>query len=98
MCTTIAERAETSGSAKGPSGWFTLDHVYVGYDHPVHAPLAHALSLDFVNEGIGPGARVAVELTREAARDLAERILRAVALAEEVEGDSSGTPAATDAL
>lgn len=75
MCTNIAEKAPTQGSGKGPGGWFTLGQVYLGYDHPVHAPLEHAVSLDFVNEDIGPGARVAVELTREAARDLATRLL-----------------------
>lgn len=85
MCTNIAERSATSGSGKGPHGWFTLGQVYLGYDHPVHAPLDHAVSIDFVNEDLGPGARVAVELTREAARDLAERLLATVALADEHE-------------
>lgn len=85
MCTNIAERTTTAGSAKGPDGWFTLGQVYLGYDHPVHAPLEHAVSIDFVNEDLGPGARVAVELTREAARQLAERLLRTVELADEHE-------------
>lgn len=75
MCTTIADRAAVAGSGKGASGWFAVDQVYVGYDHPYHAPLEHALSLDFVNEAAGPGSRVAVELDRESARTLAHRIL-----------------------
>ena len=91
MCTTIAEKAAISGSGKGPQGWFSLGQVYVGYDHPVHAPLDHALSLDFVNEEIGPGARVAVELTRDAARDLAERILAALERADAHEEASRPT-------
>lgn len=75
MCTTIADRTAVAGSGKGASGWFAVDQVYVGYDHPYHAPLEHALSLDFVNEAAGPGSRVAVELDRESARTLAHRIL-----------------------
>lgn len=82
MCTNIAEKAATSGSGKGADGWFALDHVYLGYDHPVHAPLEHAVSIDFVNEAIGPGARVAVELTREAARELATRLAAVLELAD----------------
>ncbi len=76
MCTMIASRMPVSGSAKGPGGWFEVTEAYVGYDHPVHAPLEHALSVDFVNDGAGPGTRVAVELTRESARALAEHLLR----------------------
>ncbi|CAN5584377.1 hypothetical protein BH23CHL8_BH23CHL8_32000 [soil metagenome] len=82
MCTTIAEKVPISGSGRGAQGWFPLGQVYVGYDHPVHAPLDHALTLDFVNEDIGPGARVAVELTRDAARDLAGRLLAALERAD----------------
>lgn len=85
MCTSIADKTAVQGSAKGAEGWFPLDRVYVGYDHPVHARLEHALSLDFVNEGRGPGARVAVELTRASARELAERILATLELADAYE-------------
>jgi hypothetical protein len=85
MCTTIAGKCPASGSAKGPGGWFHLDQVYVGYDHPVHAPLDHALSLDFVSENTGPGARVGVELTRESARALATRILETLDAADRYE-------------
>jgi hypothetical protein len=48
--------------------------VYVTYDHPFELKLEHALNIDFVNEAAGPGARVAVELTRESARALVEAI------------------------
>ena len=85
MCTTIAGKAAVSGSGKGPGGWFALDQAYVGYDHPFHAPFEHALSLDFVNEATGPSARVAVELSRESARDLANRILAALDQADAYE-------------
>jgi hypothetical protein len=83
MCTTIAEKVPLSGSGKGPSGWFDLTHLYVGYDHAFHAPHEHALSLSFVNEAAGQ--RVAVELDRAHARVLADRILAALALADRVE-------------
>jgi hypothetical protein len=91
MCTMIAHRASIAGSGKGPSGWFDLAQVYIGYDHPFHVPLDHALTIDFVNEGAGPGARTAVELDLASARDLAERILAAVTEAEAYEAgpDSS---------
>lgn len=78
MCTMIADKLPLGGSAKGPQGWFSLDHAYVGYDHPTHAPYEHALTLDFVCEASGPGARVAVELSRQDARQLAEGILAAL--------------------
>ena len=42
----------------------------------------HALNIDFVNEAAGPGARVAVELTPESARELAHKILATLDQAE----------------
>ena len=36
--------------------------------------IEHALNIDFVNESQGLGARVAVELTRESARQLVDLI------------------------
>ena len=74
MCTMIVEKAQISGSGKGTKGWFKLSQVNVSYDHPFHAPLDHALNIDFVNEGEGPGARVAVELDAESARRLVRSI------------------------
>jgi len=75
MCTGIVETTEVKGSGKGPNGWFKLEQVNVSYDHPWDAPLEHALNIDFVNQKIGVGARVAVELSPESARKLAEAIL-----------------------
>ena len=75
MCTMIIEQVEIDGSGKGKNGWFTLREANVSYDHPFNAPLEHALNIDFVDESQGPGARVAVEISAEAARSLAQTIL-----------------------
>lgn len=83
MCTMIAEKAPIAGSGKGPRGWFSLGQVYVSFDHPFHLDREHALNLDFVNESIGTDARVAVELTPDSARSLANRILAALERAGE---------------
>ena len=82
MCTMIVEQVEIDGSGKGRSGWFTLGQANVSYDHPFNAPLEHALNIDFVNEAQGLGARVAVELSAEAARSLADTILAVLDRAE----------------
>lgn len=82
MCTMIVERVEIDGSGKGKTGWFNLREANVSYDHPFNAPLEHALNIDFVNEAQGPGARVAVELSAEAARDLVKTILDVLDRAE----------------
>lgn len=82
MCTMIVQQAKISGSGKGTKGWFELSQANVTYDHPFDMPLEHALNIDFVNEAQGPGARVAVELTPESARQLAETILATLAQAE----------------
>lgn len=70
MCTMIVEKIEIQGSGKGRSGWFKLQQANVSYDHPFNAPYEHALNIDFVDDSKGPGARVAVELSEEAARKL----------------------------
>ena len=82
MCTYIVEKADVLGSGKGAQGWFTLNHAVVGFDHPAHAPLDHALLIDFVNDAGGPSARVAVELSAESARDLVRAIQAALEAAE----------------
>ena len=78
MCTNIVEKTEIAGSGKGQHGWFILREANVSYDHPFHAPVEHALNIDFVNESEGPGARVAVELTADSARRLVDAILVAL--------------------
>ena len=82
MCTMIAKQVKIEGSGKGTSGWFTLREADVSYDHPFHAPYEHALNIDFVNEAQGPGARVAVELSLEAARSLVDTIQAVLSKAE----------------
>ena len=82
MCTMIVNQAKIEGCGKGVQGWFDLREVNVSYDHPFHIRLEHALNIDFVNEAQGPGARVAVELTPEAARELARTILATLERAE----------------
>ena len=72
MCTTIATTAAVAGSAKGANGWFHVDTVFLGYDHPYHAQVEHAVSIDFVNEAAN--SRLAVELTRESARELLRQL------------------------
>ncbi|MDA0301740.1 MAG: DUF6295 family protein [Chloroflexi bacterium] len=78
MCTGITETTAIAGSGKGKDGWFVLDSANVSYDHPYHAPVEHALNIDFVNAAAGPGARVAVELTADSARRLVDAILVAL--------------------
>ncbi len=79
MCSYIVEKAKIFGSAKGPKGWMTVDAANVYYDHPYHAPLDHALSIDFVCEADGARDRVAVELSADSARELVAKILAALA-------------------
>jgi len=75
MCTMIMEKVKIEGSGKGTSGWFQLEEANISYDHPFNAPYEHALNIDFVNESQGLSARVAVELSEEAARELVKTIL-----------------------
>ena len=82
MCSYIVEKAKLLGSAKGPSGWMRIDTANVYYDHPFHAPLDHALGIDFINEAEGGRERVAVELSAESARALVRTILAALASGE----------------
>lgn len=70
MCTMIAQQVEITGSAKGGVDWFVVRRADVSYDHPFHAAYEHSLNIDFVDVVSGPGRRVAVELSAEAARAL----------------------------
>jgi hypothetical protein len=82
MCTMIVEQVAIDGSGKGTIGWFELGQANVSYDHPFNAPFEHALNIDFVNEAQGPGARVAVEMSASAARNLVDTILAVLDRAE----------------
>ncbi|XVQ14612.1 DUF6295 family protein [Spirillospora sp. CA-255316] len=81
MCTYLTKKVALDGAAKGASGWFTLTDGAVYVDHPYHACHEHTVNIDFTNPGEGPSARVAVELTEEAALGLIEAIQQALAAA-----------------
>ncbi|MGE0599038.1 MAG: DUF6295 family protein [Dehalococcoidia bacterium] len=85
MCTNIVERAPLSGSGKGREGWFKLTEVSVSYDHPFDVALEHAVNIDFTNESAGAGARVAVELTIDSAKELLKVLMATLDRAEEYE-------------
>ena len=87
MCTSIVEIVEADGMGKGETGWFNLTRSVVSYDHPHHALLEEALIIDFMNPALGPGARVAVELTLDAAKALNQALARAIEAAEIVESE-----------
>jgi hypothetical protein len=82
MCTSIVEIVNAAGAGKTADGWIELTHSVVSYDHPHHALLEEAITIDFVNRALGPSARVAVELTLESAKELSAALARAVAAAE----------------
>ncbi|MCC7082140.1 MAG: hypothetical protein IT530_15820 [Burkholderiales bacterium] len=86
MCTSIVEIVAAQGAGKSAEGWFDLTHAVVSYDHPHHALLEEAITIDFVNSALGPGSRVAVEVTLESAKCLAAALARAIAAADAVEG------------
>ena len=94
MCSWITYRADVMAHGKGVSEWIPLTKATVYYDHPVSAPLDHALVIDFVNEAAGPGARVSVEMSADSAREL----LRAVQAALDSAETRHGTAAATVAM
>jgi hypothetical protein len=85
MCTYATVKTTLEGSAKGPSEggskWFRVTDGTVYFDHPVHAMAEHTLNIDFAAPANGPGARVAVELTAQSARDLVDAIEAALASA-----------------
>ena len=79
MCTWISEQTAIHAHGKGVSEWIALNKANVYYDHPVSAPLDHALIIDFVDDRAGPGARVSVELSVESARSLLRAVEAALA-------------------
>jgi hypothetical protein len=90
MCTSIVEIVAVEGMAKGEShagangeaDWFALTHAVVSYDHARHALLGDAITIDFINRGLRPGARAAVELSLDTAHALRGALDRAIAAAE----------------
>jgi len=89
MCSYIVEKTRLSGSAKGASGWMRIDTANVYFDHPYHAPLDHALGIDFVCEADGARERVAVEISAQSARELVKSILAALASGEQAHAQAA---------
>jgi hypothetical protein len=75
VCTYITETLSVAGSARGHDGWMRITDATVYFDHPTHAFADHTLNIDLRRPADGPGARVAIELTADSARALAESIL-----------------------
>ena len=94
MCSNIVAIGNMEGCGRGPDGWFALKQAIVSFDHPVHMKADHAINLDFVNHDQGLGARVAVELTAESARELI-LVLEAVLARGEAQHLTNGTALAT---
>jgi hypothetical protein len=90
MCTSIVEIARAEGMAKRGDEWFDLTHSVVAYDHARHAPLGDVITLDFYNTRLDPGARAAVELTLETAKELRAALDRAIEAAEYEEAEVRG--------
>ena len=67
MCTSIVERY-AEGKGKDGNAWFKLNQAVVCYDHPHHALLDEAITIDFMNSG-EVGKRAA-ELTLASAKAL----------------------------
>ena len=79
MCTYATVQIPLEGSAKGPNGsWFAVTDAAVYFDHPVHAIAEHTLNIDVTAPANGPSARVALELTADAARELMRAIQAAL--------------------
>lgn len=90
MCTSIVEIAPAEGMAKRGDAWFPLSRTVVAYDHARHAPLGDVITLDFMNTNLDAGARAAVELTLDSARELRAALDRAIAAAEFEEAEVRG--------
>ena len=90
MCTSIIEIARADGMAKRGDQWFPLSRSVVAYDHARHAPLGDVITFDFYNTDLDAGARAAVELTLETAKELRAALDRAIAAAEYEEAEVRG--------
>jgi hypothetical protein len=87
MCTSIVEVVGADGAGKADGEWFGLTHAVVSYDHPHHALLEEAITIDFINTALAPNMRVAVELSLQSAKQLSGALARAIAAAEMVESE-----------
>ena len=99
MCTYTTQRCTVSGSGKGPARWTKIATATVYYDHPVHAMADHTLNIDLAPADGSPDARVALELSAEAAVQLATTIAAAlVAVPADLTGLTKEPLAALEAL
>ena len=48
MCTSIVEIVDAEGKGKDGNSWFKLRQAVVCYDHPHHALLEEAITIDFM--------------------------------------------------
>jgi len=78
VCTYQTEKVTIEGSGKTSDGWTSMTDATVYFDHPVHYGAGHALLIDVLNPQKGPSARVALELSPESARALANAILHSL--------------------
>ena len=78
MCSWIVEKAVITGSGKGAEGWFPLTQANVSFDHSTHTFMDDSLNIDFVNQGMGPSARIAVEISADSGRELIKAIEEAL--------------------
>jgi Family of unknown function (DUF6295) len=90
MCTSIVEIVRAEGMAKRGDGWFPLSQAVVAYDHARHAPLGDVITLDFINTELDPGARAAIELPLQTAKELCAALDRAITAAEFEEAEVRG--------
>ena len=90
MCTSIIEMAHADGMAKRGTEWFPLSRAVIAYDHARHAQLGDVITLDFINTGLDPSARVGIELTLETAKELRAALDRVIAAAEFEEAEVRG--------
>jgi hypothetical protein len=75
MCSNIVVVGDVAGSGRSQQGWFDIKTAVITFDHPSHTNVEHSINISLMNEAEGPGARVAVELTADSARELI-RLLR----------------------
>ena len=95
MCTSILELVACNGSGKSPEGWVNLTHAAISYDHPHHAMLNDAVTIDFVNIGLGAGTRVGVELDLKSAKALYKALGKVII---DVEDDVKARPRSNDIM
>jgi hypothetical protein len=76
--------------AKRGDEWFPLSRSVVAYDHARHAHLGDVITLDFYNTDLDAGARAAVELTLETAKELRAALDRAIEAADYEEAEVRG--------